>query len=308
MIELSIIIPCYNSSKALKELAFRLNEVLTKLNITTEVFFINDCSTDNTVTEAKEIIKKYNNFILIDLMFHVGQFRSLYCGLEHAKGNYIVTMDDDLQHRPEDIEKLYNTIKNNKKLDAIFASYFEKKHSVFRNLGTSLIKFINEKIYNKPKNLKMSAFRIMRRNLLETIINHKTISPVLGAIILKSTNKIINIEVEHDERKYGKSNYNLIKLIKTTFDNVLNFSSLPLQVISIIGFVISMISFTVSIVIIIKYILSGIGVPGWTSMMVLLNFYAGLILLSLGLIGEYLIRILMEVNGTPKYKIRKIYE
>lgn len=307
LIELSIIIPCYNSEKSLKELNERLNKGLSLLDISYEIIYINDCSTDKTLEKLKDITATYKNAKAIDLMFNVGQFKALYCGFEVSKGKYVVTIDDDLQHPPEEISKLYHAIKDNKDVDTIFGKYKQKKHSLFRNLGSSFIKLINEKIYGKPKDLTMSAFRIMRRELIETILSHKTISPVIGAVILKSTNKIINIDVHHDERKHGTSNYNLIKLIKTTLDNVLNFSSLPLQTISIIGIIVSLVSFLFSIFYLVLYFVNDVAVPGWTSIMVLLNFYAGLILISLGLIGEYLIRILMEVNGTPKYKIRNIY-
>ena len=306
--ELSIVIPCYNSEQSLAELNERLNKSLRLLNITYEIIYVNDQSKDQTLSELKKLALSDPNVKVIDLMFNVGQFRALYCGFDLAMGRYIITIDDDLQHPPEEIHKLYNAIKNNNQIDAVFGKYKEKKHSPFRNFGSKLIKFINEKIYGKPKNLTMSAFRIMSRELVETILSHKTISPVLGAVILKSTKKIINIEVKHDKRKHGKSNYNIIKLIKTTLDNVLNFSSLPLQSISMLGMSVSFISFIISIFFLARYFVTETTVPGWTSIMVLLNFYAGLILVSLGLIGEYLIRILMEVNGTPKYKIRKIYE
>ena len=308
LLELSIVIPCYNSAKSLPELQERLKNSLDDLEINYEVIYVNDCSKDQTLSELKKLVHNDTNIKVIDLMFNAGQFRALYCGFEIAQGKFIVTIDDDLQHPPEEIFKLYNAIKNNENVDAVFGKYERKKHSFFRNLGSSLIKRINEKIYHKPKHLTMSAFRIMRRDLVETILSHKTISPVLGAIILKSTSQIINVNVQHDKRKHGKSNYNVIKLIKTTFDNVLNFSSLPLQTISIIGMFVSFISFVFSMFYLALYFVTDVTIPGWTSIMVLLNFYAGLILISLGLIGEYLIRILMEVNGTPKYKIRKIYD
>ena len=306
--EISVVIPCYNSAKSVEELVERISTALQKLNIEYEVILVNDCSQDNTLEITKQLISQYSNIKLIDLMFNVGQFRALYCGLDVSKGKYVVTIDDDLQHPPEEISKLYNAIKNDENIDAVFGKYGDKKHSTFRNLGSSFIKFINEKIYGKPKDLTMSAFRIMRRELVETVLSHKTISPVIGAVILKSTNQIINVDVQHDKRKHGKSNYNFIKLIKATLDNVLNFSSLPLQTISLIGIAVSLVSFLFSMFYLVRYFFTDAGVPGWTSIMVLLNFYAGLILVSLGLIGEYLIRILMEVNGTPKYKIRKIYE
>jgi len=306
-LELSIVIPCYNSAKSLSKLNVRLHRALDSLGVVYEIIYINDCSKDTTLEELKKLAATSSKVTVVDIMYNVGQFRALYCGFENSKGKYIVTIDDDLQHPPEEIPKLYNTIKNAKNIDAVFGRYESKEHSLFRNVGTAFIKLINEKIYGKPKNLTMSAFRIMRRELIDTILTHKTISPVLGAIILKSTRQIVNVDIQHNKRKHGTSNYNLIKLIKTTLDNVLNFSSLPLQTISIIGITVAFISFLFSVFYFVQYFVADIDIPGWTSIMVLLNFYAGLILISLGLIGEYLIRILMEVNGTPKYKIRQVY-
>lgn len=306
-IELSIVIPCYNSQTSIPELNKRLHQSLQSLQKSYEIIYVNDQSKDHTLQKLTQIADSSEHVKVIDLMFNVGQFRALYCGFEEAIGKYIVTIDDDLQHPPEEIEKLYIAIKKNNDIDAVFGRYEEKKHSHFRNIGSSFIKFINERIYGKPKNLTMSAFRIMRRELVETILSHKTISPVIGAVILKSTNKIINVKVQHDKRKYGTSNYTTVKLLKATLDNALNFSSLPLQTVSLIGLIVSTISFLFSMFYLVRYFFTDTGVPGWTSIMVLLNFYAGLILVSLGFIGEYLIRILMEVNGTPKFKIRKIY-
>ncbi len=306
--EISVVIPCYNSAKSLPELIVRLTDSLNKITLSHEIIFVNDCSKDNTLSILEDIVNKYDNVKVIDLMYNVGQFKALYCGLETAKGKYIVTMDDDLQHPPEELHKLYTTISSNSNIDAVFGCYKQKQHSFIRNLGTKLIKKINEAIYNKPPNLVMSAFRIMKYQLVDTVINHRTISPVIGAIILKSTNRIINVEVEHHSRKYGASNYNFLKLVKTTFDNVLNFSSKPLQIISLIGIFVSFISFIFSIYIVIRYSWIKKSVPGWSSLMVMINFYSGLILICLGLIGEYLIRILLEVNGTPRYQIRSICE
>ncbi len=308
MIEISVVIPCYNSSKSLEELSLRLSESLQKLNISYEVIFVNDCSKDNTIEVAKKIVDNYHNFKLIDLMFNVGQFRALYCGLENAKGKYVVTMDDDLQHRPEDIEKLYNAIKDNENIDAIFGKTVEKQHSTFRKIGSYMIRKVNESIFNKPKELTMSPFRILRCELVDTITSHKTMFPVFGPMILKSTNRIINIDIEHQQRKHGVSNYNLKMLIKTTFDNVINFSSLPLKYISLLGIFVSIFSFFLAFSYIFRYLIFDTSVSGWTTLVVLINFYSGLILLSVGIIGEYLVRVLAEVQGYPKYKIRNIYQ
>ena len=307
-IELSIVIPCYNSEKSIFELNKRLNESLNILGVTYEIIYINDCSKDSTLIKLKDLTINNKNIKVIDLMFNVGQFRALYCGLSNIEGKFVVTMDDDLQHRPEDIEKLYYKIKDNDDIDAIFGKIKEKKHSFSRNIGSFIIKRINENIFNKPKNIYMSAFRILRNELVETIVSHKTLFPIFGPLILKSTNRIINIDIEHNSRKYGKSNYSFFMLIKTTLDNIINFSSLPLKYISILGIFVSFISFLLAFVYTIRYFIFDSSVSGWTTLVVLINIYGGLILLSIGIVGEYMVRILTEVQGYPQYRIRKIYQ
>lgn len=307
-ITFSIVIPCYNSQSSIVELVDELIIVEKENNYSFEIILVNDCSKDNTISKMIYLTEKYTQVKAIDLMFNVGQFRTLMCGLENTSGNFVITMDDDLQHPPYEIPKLVNAIIVDETIDAIFARPLIKKHKVYRNVGSFFIRFVNTQIFHKPKNLTMSAFRIMRRELVDTIISHKTMFPVMGPIILKSTTRIKNIEVTHNSRKYGQSNYGLIKLIRTTFDNIINFSSLPLKAISTLG----LMSFGISLLLIlfytIRYLIGGIGVAGWTTNVVLINLYGGLILFSIGIIGEYLIRIIYEVNGFPKYIIRKKYK
>lgn len=306
-IELSVVIPCYNSEQSLEELTSRLNISLASLNISYEIIYVNDCSRDNTMKVLKELTESFQSIIAIDLMYNVGQFKALICGLEHSNGNFIITMDDDLQHPPEEIGEIYSYLKKNPQLDAVFGKPRKKQHSTFRNFGSLIIRKLNDRVFNKPKNLSMSSFRCLTRNLVNTLVGHKTMFPVMGPLILKSTARIENIEVEHNERKYGKSNYNLMKLLKTTFDNIINFSSLPLKYISVLGVSVSILSIIIALVYYIKYLFGYIQLPGWTTIVLLLNFYGGLTLLSIGIIGEYLIRILQEVNGYPRYKIREMF-
>ncbi len=301
---MSIVIPCYNSESSIEELMDRINHQMNKMGLSYEVICVNDCSKDNTIDNFHLLSQKHPQFTGIDLMFNVGQFRALMCGFEQTTGQYIVTMDDDLQHPPEEIDKLYNALKNNPDIDAVLGAPVKKEHAWYRNLGSFFVRKINEKIFNKPKGLRISAFRCLNRKLVDTLVNHKTFFPVMGPLILRSTRNIINVDIEHNKRKYGASNYTLLTLIKTTIDNIINFSSLPLKYISMLGMITAGISFLLIIYFLFKYFFVGISQPGWTSVILLINFYSGIILLSLGVIGEYLVRIQAEVNGFPKYVIR----
>lgn len=301
----SVVIPCYNSSRSLPELIERIDQSMKSNNFKYEVVCVNDCSKDNTMEVLRLLSSQYQNLRVIDLVFNVGQFKTLLCAMEHCRGDYVVTMDDDLQHKPEDIPLLVNALEENPTLDVVIASYKSKKHKIYRNAGTLLIRWVDKRIFNKPDHLKTSSFRAMRKVFVDSLVAHKTQFPVIGPLILSLTRQIQNVEVEHQPRKYGKSNYKLSKLISTTFDNVLNFSSLPLKSLGIIGVFSATLSVFIALFFFIKYLVVGTSVQGWTSLIILLNFYSGLILLSIGIIGEYLIRILKESNNSPRYCIRE---
>ncbi len=305
--KISVVIPCYKSEKSIKELIGRLLVLEEKYQYTLQIILVNDCSPDGTMLVLRELSKRYDQVEAIDLMFNVGQFRSLLCGLEHATGDYVVTMDDDLQHPPEEIPKMLNHLVKNEDIDVVLGKPKRKEHNKIRNIGSLFIRFVNTKIFKKPKSLVMSPFRVLRKCVVDTLVSHRTMFPVIGPLILKSTNRIVNVEIQHNSRAYGTSNYTPLKLIKTTFDNIINFSSIPLKMISFLGLFGMFISVLLSVYFLVRYFIGGIGVTGWTSSVLMINFYGGLTLFSIGIIGEYLIRILFEVNGFPKYKIRNHY-
>jgi glycosyltransferase involved in cell wall biosynthesis len=303
--ELSVVIPCYGSAGALPELLSRLDGALGALAVDSEIILVDDCSPDGLAQVVQREFQAYPRLRYIELMVNVGQFRALMCGFAHARGRFVVTMDDDLQHPPEEIAKLYNHLRASPHLDAVFGAYEKKRHSSGRNLGSWLLRIVNTRIFHKPPGLVMSSFRCLRRELVDALLANRTRYPVIGALILSSTRRIENVSVRHDTRKHGKSNYSLTKLVRTTLDNILSFSSLPLQIISVGGVCISLLSFALGGVYVIIHLLRGTGVPGWTSLFLAVNFYAGLGLLSVGIAGEYLVRIIGESRGQPLYVVRR---
>ncbi len=306
MQHISVVIPCYNSSKSIEELYERLSFSLQDLERPYEIIMVNDCSKDDTLDLLEAIAHSDSRVKVIDLMFNVGQYRALMCGLRYSAGDIVITMDDDLQHPPEEIFKLVDFLNENPDYDAVFGEYEKKKHAILRKWGSKLVGCLNRKLFNKPPDLIMSPFRGLRRNLVDTIADHKTVFPVIGPMILQSSRAIANVKVKHEKRKYGTSNYRFFKLVSLTLDHIFQYSSYPLKVISMIGVSAAALSLFISIYFILKYFFMGIFVPGWTSIIVLLNFYCGLILFSIGIIGEYLIRILKESQGKPVYKERRL--
>lgn len=270
-----------------------------------EIILVDDVSKDNTSQAINVVTKKYNNVIGIELMFNVGQFMALMCGLERSKGEFVITMDDDLQHAPEDIPSLYKHMQDNPYYDAVFAASKIKQHSLFRRMGSLFVKKINEIIFNKPKNITMSPFRCLRRSLVNAITSCKTKYPIMGPLILKLTRRIDNLEVTHLSRFDGKSNYSFLKLVSTTLSNILNFTSAPLAFISWLGIIVCFLSFIIASYFTLRYFFYGSQLSGFTTIIVFMNFFGGLIIFCVGIIGTYLASSFQENNKHPRYLIRE---
>ena len=289
----------------LPELLRRLDAALRDLAVGHEVILVDDCSPDHLAQVVEDEIGRYPFLRYIELMSNAGQFRALMCGMAQARGRFVVTMDDDLQHPPEEIGKLYLRVRDDDGIDAVFGAYETKQHSRGRNLGSLMIRTVNARIFHKPAGLVMSSFRCLRRELVDALLANRTRFPVIGPLILSSTRRIVNVPVRHEPRAQGESGYSLVRLVRTTLDNILNFSALPLQFISIAGVCVSALSFLVGGAYLVHHLIRGGGVPGWTSLFLAINFYAGLCLLAIGIAGEYLIRILGESKGQPLYVVRR---
>jgi glycosyltransferase involved in cell wall biosynthesis len=214
-------------------------------------------------------------------------------------------MDDDLQHPPEEILKLIQAIKEDNYYDVVIGYPKKKKHNLFRNFLSKIANRLNSYFFDKPKDLHMGSFRIIKRNIIDIITNIYSPNFVLDPTLFIITKRIKNVEVRHDKRKHGKSQYNLSKLIRMGFDNISMNSTLPLRIVSILGIITALVSFGYGFFIVYRWIIDEILVPGWTSIMLALLFFSGLILISMGIIGEYLIRIIRATNQNFQYFIRE---
>ncbi|MBW7475059.1 glycosyltransferase family 2 protein [Paenibacillus oenotherae] len=303
--DISIIIPVYNSSAGLEELQRRISSALTGggQELDYEVILIDDHSKDNSYEVMKELHRRDKRFKIMRLMRNFGQHNAIMCGLNHASGKYIITMDDDLQNPPEEIPRLLAEIK--KGYDCIIGRPLEKKHAKYRNLGSYAIGKCFEIIFGKPADLKMSSFRILNRPLVDAIIASKGPNPMIDALILSSTTNIINIDVQHDIRKYGASNYSLKKSYKLALNLLVNYSTIPLQFISINGFIFAIVGLLIAIYVVCGKIFGWINEVGWASIIALISVFSGLILISFGVVGEYLIRIIGQVSHFRQYAVRE---
>ena len=302
----SVVIPCYNSGRWLAELCERISQALKK---DYEIILVNDASPDNGNTW--EVICKLandreNNVKGINLQYNSGQYASLLCGIENAKGSLIVTMDDDFQHLPEDIPKMILKMEEDKEVDCLIGYSDNRNDGIIRKLGSKSIGIMYHKILGKPKGIKMGSFRILRRNLIDAMLKHRTNRPLFGPILLASTNKIENIKIQHNPRIAGNSGYTFKKLSKASFDILFDATTLPLRIFSMVGLFFSTLAMFFGFFYLYNYFNDGVAVQGWTSIVLLITFFGGTSLIGLGLIGEYIDRIVKELRGSAKWHIREI--
>ncbi len=298
---ISILIPIYNSEKSIFLLVEKI--VNTFKNLEYEINMVNDASNDNTHEECIKLINKYPKLInYIKLRKNVGEHNAVMAGLNHSNGEWIIIMDDDFQNPPEEALKLYEYASSNK-FDVIYADYENKKHSYFRNLGSKLNDITANFILKKPKDLYLCSFKCISKNILGEIIKYKGPFPYIDGLILSITSNIGKLKLKHAPRAVGKSNYSIIKLIKLYLNIITNFSTIPIRLFSITGFIISLISFIFGIIIIFEKFFNPNAPLGYSSLITSIVFFAGIQLMFLGLIGEYIGKILKNVNQDNQYNI-----
>ena len=214
-------------------------------------------------------------------------------------------MDDDLQHPPEEIPKLINTIRERDDVDVIIASYEGRKHGPIRRLGTKVSVWATSKMLGKDPNLQITSFRLIRRFLVDAMLQTNTYLPQIGNLLVLSSNRIINVPVHHDARAYGKSGYSFRRLVRDLLYDITSHSAFPLLLVRDLGICSFLVSVALGIFFLIRYFLYGISVEGWTSLMLVLLAFFGITLLSIGIMGIYLMNILNESKKMPHYVIRR---
>ena len=308
MKKLSIVIPVYNSEKTIEEVVNEIEIAVSKLNskYDLEIMLVNDYSKDNSLEVCKNICKHKSFVKLISFSKNFGQHNALMAGIKIASGDYIISMDDDLQTPPDEMHKLIDELEKNN-YDVVFAKYKTENKSIFRIFGG----FVNDKMANilaeKPKNITINSYFIMKKYIANEIIKYGHAYPYIVGLIFRVTQNVGNILIQHRDRKIGKSNYTLKKLLQLWFNGFTSFSVKPLRISSVFGLFFSIIGFVYLLIIIIRKIINP-GIPaGWTSIMAAIIFFGGIQLLSIGLLGEYIGRVFLSINKKPQYVIKEKY-
>lgn len=303
----SIIIPCYKSALSIRQVVEETGKELNKLGRTPfEFVLVDDYSPDggDTLRELRALADE-NDFVrVVELAQNAGQHNAVMAGLNVADGDVLIAMDDDGQTHWSQLSVLFDEF--DKGFDIVYGYYPEKKHSGFRNFG-SWINYVSFRVLiGKPKDLKTSSFWIIRKYVRDYVVQYKSQYTHLQGLFLRTTRNISSVPVKHFDRTHGKSGYTIKKLIGL-WSNVMGFSIVPLRIARNTGLFFSVLSLLGALAIILKKILAPTSAVGWYSMMVCICFFSGLIMLFLGLIGEYLGRMYLGMSNNPQFVIRDIY-
>ena len=301
----SVIVPCYKSDKTIEEVVVLTSQEFEKMGIKEyEFVLVNDCSPDEgkTWNEIKRLTNEYPTVKGINFSKNFGQHSAILAGLKYAEGNCFISMDDDLQTHPSQLSKLIEAFSEG--YDVVYGYYPEKKHSLFRRLGTMFNNFSAEKLLNKPKDIHCTSFWIVRKYVRDYIISFDGPYPYLLGIILNATSNIKSVPVKHFERKYGQSGYTLKKLLGL-WSNYIGFSILPLRLAAYTGYGISGLSIIAGIVVFIRKLMHPNMAAGWPSLMIVFLLSLGIELIFLGIVGEYIGRTYLKLNSEPQYVIKE---
>ena len=302
----SVVVPVYNSEHTLHELYERVSKVFDEtLHEDFEMILVDDGSKDHSYEVMEELHDKDNRVKIIQQARNFGQHPALLCGFKYVKGDFIITMDDDLQHPPEEIPKLVKVMNERDDVDVIIAKYEGRQHNIIRRMGTWVSVYATSKMLKKPRDLEITSFRLIRRFIVDAIVKMDVHLPQIGNLLVQTSNRIINVPVHHDARKYGKSGYSFKRLAKDLIYDITTNSAFPLIVVRDLGITSFIISVMLALFYLFRYFLYGVSVEGWTTLVLFMLGYNGVILLSIGIIGEYLMHILDEAKKMPNYVERR---
>lgn len=307
MKKVSFVIPCYRSENTLEHVVAELEKTMMRPELVTayefEIILVNDCSPDNTLGTIKKLCAQKSYIKGIAFARNFGQHAALMAGLRQAAGDYVVCLDDDGQTPANEADKLLAKLEEG--FDAVYAKYEHKQHSGFRNLGSKVNELMTRVMLEKPKELYISSYFAVKRFVVEDMIRYENSYPYVIGLVLRTTKNITNVVVNHREREQGSSGYTLKKLLGLWFNGFTAFSVKPLRIATCIGGFSAVAGFLYGFYTIIKKFVNPDVPMGFSSTMAAIVFFGGMIMLMLGLIGEYIGRIYISMNNSPQYVIRE---
>lgn len=300
--KLSVVVPVYDS-EVLVELTNSLEEVLSeRFGDAYEIIFVDDSSPAPEVWPILEELAGARSVVrAVQLTRNFGQQAATLCGLEESRGELVLTMDDDLQHDPRDIPRLLEC----EGADVVIGQFLRKHHSLFKRVTSRIKGVFDRLIVGKPKGIQMSSFRLLRRNVVDGVLSIRTPKPFIPALIFHVSKNVVGVVLEHHPRRTGRSGYTLWKLIGVFSNLIFNNSSLVLRIVGQIGMAFAAVSFFLAALVAYRKLAYDMAIQGWTSLIATQLLIGGLLLFSVGVVGEYLIRIIETTEARPTYLVRQ---
>ncbi len=307
--KISFVIPCYRSEKTLGSVVEEIGSTMNRLGkYTYEIILINDGSPDNTWETICNITKedKDNRILGINFAKNFGQHAAIMAGLNHVTGDYVVCLDDDGQTPADEVDKLLNALEDG--ADVAYARYGHKQHSFFRNFGSYMNETMATIMLGKPKELYVSSYFAARKFVVDEMIKYESPYPYVIGLVLRTTKNIVNVDVNHRKREMGESGYSFAKLFALWINGFTAFSIKPLRIVTFAGTVFAILGFLYGIYTIIKKFVYPIAPMGYAALMSAVIFMGGMLMLMLGMVGEYVGRLYISQNKNPQYVIRETTE
>src|SRR3990167_1826806 len=303
---LSVVVPVYMGAATVGELVAALRAL--EIDGGLEIVLVVDGSPDNSLDVCKELAGLPGAPITVmSLSRNFGEHNAVMAGLSRARGTYAITMDDDLQNPPAEVRRLFEYARDGG-YDAVYTYYAEKQHAAWRNWGSRFTNWCADRLIDKPPGLYLSSFRCLSAFVRERIVtSYEGPYPYVDGLVFQVTQNVGRLEVDHLPRNEGKSNYTLRRLIRLWLAMFLNFSVMPLRLATLFGLGFGALGAIAAAITIVEAIISDRPPQGWASLMVAVLVLAGVQLVVIGVIGEYLGRMFLAVNRKPQYLVREVF-
>ena len=305
-IDISIVVPVFNEIDLIEELLSRIKNVCGGLSKTCEIVIIDDGSTDGSYEKLKQIQVNDNSLRIVKFTRNFGQQAAVLAGFRISKGDIIVQLDSDLQNPPEEIPKLLSAMSEN--IDLVTTIHRKRLDSALRVMGSRCLLKIGQMLFGDAVKLNLSSFRALRRSVVKKIETCKDRSRYMAVLMSWMGLPTTEIEVEHHERKKGNTKYSILNLLILSWDLVTGYSSFPLRTVTYMGMFGALLGFLMMAFLLFQRIVNGILIEGFVVLLAVFAFFAGVQLLSIGFLGEYLGRVHHQIQERPDYIVEKVIE
>ena len=297
----SVVIPVYNSEQLVGETVDRVVAEFQTQGLSYELVLVNDGSHDRSWEVISAKAREHGHVVALNLLRNYGQHNANLAGLREATGDYVITMDDDLQNPPDQIRLLIDEAMTGR--DVVFGKFEVKQAPAYRRLGSGVIAMINRRVFGQPANLAVTNFRILRRDVVDRICASRSSYPYITGQALPYSSNRSNVSVRHEPRPIGKSQYSLLRIARLVLTILFSYSLFPLRLAAVAGFAVSLVSFVLGGIYLVNGLFFGTRVQGWTTIVVLLSVFSGVTIALLSMLGEYVVRTLNTVSEHESFHV-----